>query len=138
MGTFTVPETMNTLNCAICAITFGIPKRFDDDRRKDHKDFYCPSGHINVYRGESEEEKLRRERDIAKQQVARAEEDAARERRKAEKAVRETKRLKKRVGAGVCPCCQRSVRQMALHMKTKHPEFVAEETTNIVPIKKKA
>jgi hypothetical protein len=28
----------------------------------------------------------------------------------------------------VCPCCQRTVSQMARHIKTKHPEYVAERS----------
>jgi hypothetical protein len=28
------------------------------------------------------------------------------------------------VAAGVCPCCKRTVKQLAAHMKEKHPEFV--------------
>ena len=79
---------------------------------------------------------MRRERDIAKQQLARAEDERRAAERKAEKALKETKRLKKRAAAGTCPCCSRTVIQMARHMKTKHPDFVAKETTNVVPIKK--
>lgn len=81
---------------------------------------------------------MRRERDLAKQQLARAEDEKRAAERKAEKALKETKRLKKRAAVGVCPCCSRTVGQLARHMKTKHPEFVAEETTNVVPIKKAA
>jgi hypothetical protein len=137
MSSFVVTETIHTLQCANCTMTFGVPKRFEEDRRKDHKGFFCPAGHNNFFSGESDEEKLRRERDIARQQVARAEEEAARARRKAINAERETKRLKKRAAAGTCPCCQRTVIQMARHMKTKHPEFVAEETSNVVKMKAK-
>jgi hypothetical protein len=137
MSSFAVTVTIHTLQCAACAMTFGVPRRFEEDRRKDHKQFYCPAGHINVFHDESEEEKMRRERDIARQQVARAEEEAARARRKAVNAERETKRLKKRAAAGTCPCCQRTVIQMARHMKTKHPEFIAEEISNVVKMKAK-
>jgi hypothetical protein len=136
MSSFTVTETIHTLQCAYCTMTFGVPRRFEEDRRNDHKRFFCPNGHTNVFNVESDEEKFRRERDIARQQVARAEEDAARARRATINAQKETKRLKKRAAAGTCPCCQRTVLQMARHMKTKHPDFVAEETTNVVNMKK--
>jgi hypothetical protein len=137
MSSFMVAETIHTLQCADCTMTFGVPRRFEEDRRKDHKTFFCPNGHTNVFSGESENEKMRRERDIARQQVARAEEDAARARRAAINAQKETKRLKKRAAAGTCPCCQRTVLQMARHMKTKHPEFVAAEVSNVVAMKAK-
>lgn len=32
-------------------------------------------------------------------------------------------RLKKRIKHGVCPCCRRTFKQLAAHMKTKHPTF---------------
>ena len=35
-------------------------------------------------------------------------------------------KAKKRSIAGTCPCCHRTFRQMALHMRNKHPEFKAE------------
>lgn len=35
----------------------------------------------------------------------------------------ESAKLKKRASAGICPCCNRTVSQMARHMKSKHPEF---------------
>lgn len=86
---------------------------------------------------------MRRERDIAKQQLARAEDEkreaiarAERATKKADKAEAARKRVVKRAAVGVCPCCTRTVHQLARHMKTKHPEFVVQETTNVVPIKK--
>jgi chemotaxis response regulator CheB len=33
-------------------------------------------------------------------------------------------KTKKRVANGVCPCCNRTFKQLARHMKAKHPEFV--------------
>lgn len=36
-----------------------------------------------------------------------------------------TTRIKNRVKHGVCPCCQRTFRQLAAHMKSKHPDFVS-------------
>lgn len=36
-------------------------------------------------------------------------------------------RLRKRASAGVCPCCNRTFSQLARHMQTKHPTFIAQE-----------
>ena len=38
---------------------FGITLRFEKDRTNDHGDFYCPSGHVNVYYDKSEAERLK-------------------------------------------------------------------------------
>ena len=32
--------------------------------------------------------------------------------------------VKARVAHGVCPCCNRTFKQLARHMKTKHPDYV--------------
>jgi hypothetical protein len=96
--------------------------------------FFCAYGHGQVFaEGESEEAKLRRERDRllqrtvqlddarveAERRLAVAQDVLNRERLAATKA-------KKRSIAGTCPCCHRTFRQMALHMRNKHPEFKAE------------
>ena len=125
---------MHGMCCGECGIEFTVPEHFYQERLKTGKGWNCPNGHNRAFK-ESEADKMRRERDIAIQQRARSEQEAAREVQLRLKAERETKRLKKRAAAGTCPCCQRTVTQMARHMKTKHPEFVVEETTNVVPMK---
>lgn len=32
-------------------------------------------------------------------------------------------KTKKRVSNGVCPCCNRTFKQLARHMENKHPEY---------------
>lgn len=34
--------------------------------------------------------------------------------------------LETRAANGVCPCCHRTFKQLARHMKTKHPDFPGE------------
>lgn len=46
-----------------------------------------------------------------------------------QKAERKLATHKKRASAGVCPCCNRTVSQMARHMQAKHPDY------NVVPLK---
>lgn len=41
-------------------------------------------------------------------------------------AERERDKLKRRVKAGVCPCCKRTFKQLVAHMKHKHPDFDVE------------
>lgn len=138
MSTYSMTQTMFTLYCADCSIWFGIPKDFEERRRKDHAKFYCPVGHVNLYDAESAEEKFRRERDSARQQLARVEDEKQEALRVAARAKAETKKLKKRAAAGACPCCQRSFSNMIEHMKKQHPKFVAAEIDNVVALKKKA
>lgn len=99
------------------------------DRRRDHETFYCTHcGSRRHWPGESDLEKLRRERDAALQR----EETHKAMRRNLETALaKEQKskaRLKKRAAAGVCPCCTRSFQNLRRHMETKHPAHAGAES----------
>lgn len=130
-------ETITCCNTD-CGISFEVPNWWYKGKRDTHSWFYCPNGHRQHFSAESDLEIARRERDIAKQQVARAEQEAAEAKARAEQAERSEKRLKKRASAGNCPCCKRTFSNMATHMKRQHPEFVAGEGAKVVPIKRSA
>ena len=103
-------------------VDLDLDATFDQRRRKDHEAFYCPSGHPQSYTGQSEADKLRKQLVEAQRRA----DMEANTRRAAEiEAKRAKTRLKKlthRVNCGVCPHCQRTFKQLAEHMKTKHPE----------------
>lgn len=97
--------------------------------------FYCAYGHPQVFaEGDNEETKLRHERDRLVQRLAQKDDEiklangrvaAAQYQARAYKAS--ATRTLNRAKAGTCPCCKRTFRQMALHMKNKHPTFKAEQ-----------
>jgi len=66
---------------------------------------------------------LEKEKQWAEQNARNAREQAnkAEKRRIGQKAA--TTRLKKRVSAGVCPCCKRTVKQLKQHIENKHPNY---------------
>ncbi len=114
------------LNCGECGIDFYAPAHWVKVRRDwgDHgKEFYCPNGHCRVWRT-PEIDTIRRERDRLKQQAAQLEDEKRNALAVAERALAETRRVKKRAQAALCPCCNRHFRQLAAHMKNKHPEIV--------------
>lgn len=122
--------------CAHCRADMWLPLAlYEAAKHSSRITFYCPYGHGQVFaEGESEETKLRRERDRLKQQLAMKDDLIAGQKAVADKAMRELAaakasavKVRKRQAAGVCPCCNRSFRQMALHMRNKHPEFRAEQ-----------
>lgn len=96
--------------------------------------FYCAYGHGQHYlEGESEETKLRRERDRLAQRVAERDDEIRRQRELREGTERQLSatrgvvtRIKNRVGAGVCPCCTRSFSNLRRHMETEHATYRAE------------
>lgn len=129
--------SFRSTNCPLCKIVFLIPVSLYNVgvERADGLSIYCPNGHPwHFTRGESEADKLRRERDRLRQRIAEkddeialAERKAAQWRAKLQAAEKETRRVKTRANGGVCPCCSRHFVQVERHMKTKHPGFVAEQ-----------
>ena len=128
--------TFEPLTCANCGVNFALAEKYVSERRKDGHGFYCPNGH-SLYFGNGENERLRKQAEDLKRQKERLEarnvhlrdqRDAAERSARAQKGV--ATRVKNRVAAGVCPCCNRTVSQLANHMKTKHPEYVEEARTS--------
>ena len=109
--------------CCTCAVEFLVPMALYQAARADerHK-FWCPNGHGQSYT-ESEVTRLKRERDLAIQDKARIEDEKRDAEKRAEAAERATQRLRKRIGKGVCPCCNRTFENVARHMATKHPDI---------------
>lgn len=134
---FTIDGAQYALvTCPQCGMVSLIPRALHvvAYTRRPNVAVYCPNGHGWHYTlGESDLDRIRRERDRARQGLAERDDLIAEQSRqlaalkaKAQAAAKDTKRLKKRAGAGVCPCCSRHFVQMERHMKTKHPTFAAE------------
>lgn len=96
--------------------------------------YSCAYGHKQyLCIGESDEEKLRRERDRLVQRLAEKDDDIRRQREQREAAERraaaargQVTKIKNRVGRGVCPCCNRTFENLSRHMTSQHPTFTAE------------
>jgi hypothetical protein len=117
--------TLVTITCFKCGVMFGVDQEFHKDLVKTRQTFSCPNGHEQHFMGESEADKLRKEleRERTRRQLAEntsLAESHARER--AEKKAAKAEKKLKRVGNGVCPCCNRSFTDLRRHMATKHPE----------------
>jgi len=116
-------QSFVTIGCYKCGVIFAVDNRLESNWRRDKTQFFCPNGHPQSYT-ESEADRLRRQLETAQRdrdfQKSRAESLDKRLRKEQLAAAR----LKKRVSHGVCPCCQRTVSQLARHMKTKHPDYV--------------
>lgn len=125
---------MAECTCYKCGIVFGMPDHYETKRREDGESFWCPNGHSQHY-GEGSNEKLRRENQRLLQRQAELQDERREAERLRDLAVKREGRLKKRIAGGVCPCCHRTVAQMANHMKTKHPGYVKD---NVVALKQPA
>ena len=85
--------------------------------------WHCPYCQVGWGYHESEatplKKQLDRERGLRRQEVERREQT---ERQLRAQKGQNTK-LRKRVKAGVCPCCNRTFKQLAAHMARMHPEY---------------
>jgi hypothetical protein len=118
--TFVVDQKveMDSSTCCECGIRSYVPASFKAERRSDHRTFYCPNGHAQHFPQQSETERLRKE-------LSQAEIEKSRLARDLEAKSKSLAQVTKRIANGVCPCCQRTFKQLVAHMKNKHPEYVA-------------
>lgn len=134
--------------CCNCKSDMWVPDALNTAalarRGNDGIGFYCAYGHKQFYTvGESDETKLRRERDQLQQRIAQRDDEIKRQRELKEAAERReaaqkanVTKLKKRASAGVCPCCNRTFLALQKHMQHKHPQFTVGEGANVVRLRK--
>lgn len=113
----------------ICGRVFGITEATDRWMREKGGVIHCPAGHRISY-GKSNEQELRdqlaRERQILEQTQARLETVRSQrdhQERRAQTYKGHLTRTKKRIAAGVCPCCHRTFQALSRHMKNQHPHY---------------
>jgi hypothetical protein len=131
MNTQTFIETLRPIECYSCHVTFAMTQTMDTARRRDHKNFWCPNGHDQCYLGKTEEQKLREQLEAEQRRVileqgwrTNAEKREKAAKRQASAARGQVTKIKKRVGNGICPCCNRMFVDLQRHMGTKHPDFL--------------
>ena len=133
------------LTCCKCKCKFAIPDAlYEAAQASSAINFYCPYGHIQHFaEGESEQQKLRRERDRLKQRLAQKDDEIDRQRDLREHAERSASaykghitKLKNRAKAGMCPCCRRTFQNLAEHMKHQHPDFDPKADDVVIPLHK--
>lgn len=114
--------TVETLDCATCGVVFGIDRRFIAQRRKDGRDFYCPNGHSLSFK-ESDADRLRRRVKSLEAQTTHERDQRQAAERSARAYKGQVTKIRRRVGNGVCPCCNRSFADLHRHMAGQHPDF---------------
>lgn len=108
------------INCGECGGVYCITENYRESKEKNSASWHCPYcqtgwGYAgdNSYKAKLEAEKKRHQASLAR--LNEAVHTLELERKKAV-------RLRKRVQAGVCICCNRTFVNLARHMKCKHPE----------------
>lgn len=132
--TITYTGRLITTTCW-CGIYLAVPSALYEAAQSDSsKSIHCPVGHRFVYstnkatRLQAELDQMKASRDQQIRWRFEAEEEAARERRRAAAARGQITKLRKRMNNGVCPVpgCKRSFAQVIKHVKTAHPEWAHE------------
>lgn len=92
------------------------------EQGKDHP-AWCPHGHRYSLAGKTDADRLRDQlvAERARHDQTKAALKATERSRSA--IVGQTTKLKKRIAAGVCPCCHRSFANLHRHMEGQHPEY---------------
>lgn len=132
--TITYSTTLQTLSCGVCEIPFAMPASMHRLRVRDGEWFWCPNGH-KIHYFEDENTKLRKQLEqeqlTAKRRLERNRElaqEVDHQRKRVQGYQGQLARTKKRIGKGVCPCCNRHFANVERHMATQHPQF-AEQVT---------
>jgi hypothetical protein len=103
---------------------YAVPEHFLNQRKEHHDTFFCPSGHRAHFGGPTEAERERdkaiRDRDRYKAWLREEEENHQAERKAHSATKGKLTRTRKRIAAGVCPCCHRHFADLQRHMDTKH------------------
>ena len=131
MSTIVTSETIvKFCNCIACGVVIAGPESTKKFRKADHKSFYCINGHRQFWPQKSDTERLReqleeKERALELSRNRTAIERSAKERAKRSAAAYkgQATKVKRRVANGVCPCCNRTFKDLARHMESKHPGF---------------
>jgi len=120
-----IRQEFTVIHCGRCGGSYAL----DEGVRSNHQEYgtswNCPYCKTSWGYHESEADELRKQLEKERKKTKRAEW----ERTNAENSLRTQKgvntKLKNRVKEGVCPCCHRTFKQLAAHMKNKHPGFQA-------------
>lgn len=129
--TYTETLDLVTEQCCNCGVVFAMPAGFRQQCvnrpggvHRGGKSFYCPAGHQQYYDGDSPEVRERKRAERLEQQLASRDEDLRAERVSHAATKGQLTKTRRRVANGVCPCCQRTFKQLSRHMAGQHPEYV--------------
>lgn len=126
---FSADTSLTVVSCYTCGIRYAIPTSLYRSAHRYHAGtangwwLCCPLGHTWGYTGESEEEKLRRQLRVERDRSGRLASDLDQTKASLRAQKGATTRIRRRVANGVCPCCNRSFKDLARHMESKHPDF---------------
>lgn len=131
MSTEIVFVKLHKFDCGKCGGTYAINEQFRANCQQEGTGWTCPYCKTSwgYFRDNDnaklkrEIEDLKRQRDSARHSRDYYEKEADHFRRSRDGMKGALVKVKKRVGKGACPCCNRFFKNLAAHMDTQHPEY---------------
>lgn len=126
--TFAGYSNLTTMVCPECGVLYAIPERmrsYAERRGGFGHMWHCPNGHELGY-GDDVAGKLKCAEDRAarlQSELDQTEASLRAQRGATTRARNQRDKDRKRIAAGVCPCCNRTFANVARHMASQHPEF---------------
>ncbi len=122
------------VNCGQCGGVYAILERTRLTHERNGTCWTCPYCECGWgYDGSGLNANLKKQLAQQKKRTEWAQNDARKERQRANHIDRSRRghiaaktRIKNRIAAGVCPCCNRSFQNLSRHMSNKHPTFAGE------------
>lgn len=130
-----VETKFNVVSCANCGVKFAVNQDlYRQAVVESRRSVYCPACGLETVWRESESQREIRRLKGELETAGRRADTAARRAELAdaratglENSLRATKgvvtKIKRRISNGVCPCCNRTFRDLHRHMASQHPEF---------------
>lgn len=123
------------IECGSCGVIHTVPEAMHNSAARGGGYWHCPNGHSRGWKDGTDKtdlENMRRERDRLAQRVAERDDEIEHQKKQvaAQKGV--NTKLKKRVGNGVCPCCNRHFSNLHRHMHSKHPDYTEGEPLTVI------
>lgn len=122
---------LQVITCGGCGVVYGLDVEFYNKKKEDHTGFNCPNGCSRYFSGESDKDKLQREISSLQNRISIHQNIINNKNHQIQQlnySVRAQKAAKtkilNRVKNGVCPCCNRTFKDLQNHFKTKHPELI--------------
>lgn len=127
----TYTSELSVIHCGQCGGGYAIAARFRRECQLYGRSWTCPycktgwgySKNNEIDRLKKQVESITRDRDWQKERRQSAEKEADHFRRSRDGVKGALAKVKKRIRHGVCPCCNRSFKDLASHMANKHPDF---------------
>lgn len=116
--------TLTSIDCGVCGGVYAITERHRSWCQQNGKAWHCPYCQTGWgFVGNGEVDRLKKELDAERSRKQSALERANEAEQNLAQALRKEARLKRRIAAGTCPCCQRTFKQLAAHMSRQHPDY---------------